>query len=141
MKGLRRRQLLQLAGTGCLLAGVPAAAGLGKMSLRGFVVETSYGSSVLQAGCVLAVDISGHWFEGAGLYMYPAWGRPRPYQIDVEPDGTLIFSNPGQREVLWRQRLDGEAGHFAGRVLGVLPWDQWLGGRVRPLHVPEKAIV
>jgi len=58
-------------------------------------------------------------FEGAGLYLYPAWGQPQPYL--VVPTGpclaTLEFRDAATTLLLWTQSLS-ITGGFAGRLGG-----------------------
>lgn len=141
MSNMRRRRILQLGGAGCLLATLPVSA-------LPVVPQAGLWCHVLEAGHALggaeprafAVDSPCSLFQGDGLYLYPAWGRPRPYQVHGEPDGTLVFSNPASGELLWKQRLDGMAAWFAGRIRGVLTPQELLAGGMPTLQVPASPL-
>lgn len=137
MGSVRRRQILQFGGATCLLTAMPTLGSSGAgPALRHFRVRANTGLPALQPDALLVVDIASTRFEGAGLYLYPAWGCPRPYLVQVEADGTLLFSRPGSPEVLWRQRLDGDADRFAGRILSIPGADEWWAIGIPPLQVP-----
>jgi hypothetical protein len=81
---LRRRTLWQFAGaSGALSVLWPATLAAGPNN---------------QAGAA-----SG--FNGDGLYLYPAWGRPRLYEVR-RCGGYLEFRNPGASQLLWTQSPD-----------------------------------
>lgn len=58
-------------------------------------------------------------FAGAGLYLYPAWGEPRPYLVIAAGPGqtSLEFRDPATARLLWTQSLS-LTGGFAGRLGG-----------------------
>lgn len=141
MSNLRRRRILQLGGTSCLLAILPATAlpSIPQAGLWCHVLEAGHAFGGAKP-LAFAVDSPCSQFQGDGLYLYPAWGRPHPYQVRREEDGTLVFSNPASGELLWKQRLDGMAARFAGRIRGVLSPHELLAGRMPTLEVPARPL-
>jgi hypothetical protein len=68
-----------------------------------------------RAGDRVLADSSAIHFSGAGLYLYPAWGQPRLYEVRASAN-RLEFRNPGSGQLLWTQSADFDSA-FAGRVL------------------------
>ncbi len=114
-----RRQLLKFTGAALLLAAVPglsiAAGAASGRQLRAYQVRDDLALPKFRTGNILAVDADCTSFAGAGIYLYPAWGQPRPYFVSAEVNGLLHFSNPGTGQLLWTQssKIDNA---FAGRV-------------------------
>ncbi|MEY4641619.1 MAG: hypothetical protein RLZZ227_1613 [Pseudomonadota bacterium] len=109
-----RRQLLQYAGAAGFLSVAPELA-QGGDNLHAFEVQDLVASPRFALGDVLLVDVAVRRFTTAGIYLYPAWGRPRPYE--VRPRGNMLeFRNPASGLLLWTQsaQLDSV---FAGLVL------------------------
>lgn len=115
--GIRRRELLRFGGAGSLLAAMPlqGAAGPHVTSLRRFVIADTKALPLLVPGSTVGVDVSVTSFAGDGIYLYPAWGRPRPYLVREVGQGSLVFSDPASGREFWCQTLQGDA--FAGLLL------------------------
>jgi hypothetical protein len=114
---IRRRQVLQYTGASCLLAALrPLQAGT-TSTLR--VAEVRDGAALpkFAPGQVLLADTACNSFTGTDIYLYPAWGSPRPYLVSAR--GALLeFRNPGTGALLWVQSAGLDAA-FAGKVLDV----------------------
>lgn len=139
--GIRRRKLLQFGGAGSLLAVLPLHVAAGPLAshLRRFVIQDSKALPWLVPGTTVGVDVSVTTFAGDGIYLYPAWGRPRPYRVQEVAPGKLIFSDPASGRECWCQTLRGEA--FAGLLLpdGAFSPGQLAASPV--LQVPAKLTV
>ena len=117
---LKRRQLLQLASLSCavgpfkcLFAQLPDT-----RFLRMVLVRGDHALPVFAAGDLLLTDTRETHYSGDGVYLYPHWGQPRPYQISLIVDSgaqLLEFRNPGSQQLLWTQSfaLDSQ---FAGKL-------------------------
>jgi hypothetical protein len=113
--GIDRRRLLQYTSAGCVLPAVPGFASAAT-TLRVYAIRDAVALPLLAPGDVLLVDTAHTFFGGEGIYLYPAWGQPRPYA--VRASGTLLeFRNPGSGMLLWTQSIGLDAG-FAGLVVG-----------------------
>lgn len=116
---MQRRDFLQKGlgfGAGLTLGPVMAAA----PSAQGLVCEVRDDAAApwLHRGEWLVVDVGQAQWQGAGLYLYPDWGRPRAWQIEQRA-GQLVFFLPGQAVPAWTQTVADT--RLAGRVVGVLP--------------------
>lgn len=110
-----RRRLLQFTGTGCALALLSPVPGNAPTTLRKYQVRDAVAQPRFDVGDVVLADTGVVQFAGAGLYLYPAWGEPRLY--DIRAAGQhLEFRNPGTGRLLWTQSAQ-FASDFAGRVL------------------------
>ena len=135
-RGMPRRQFIcfGLAG-GVLLPSVLFGAGTPALELQWLQVADDGAAPVAGRGDWLAVDAGARAFGGDGLYLYPAWGTPRPYLVRVAAGAggrarQHEFCNPATGAVLW---TDSGIPVFAGRIQGRLPPQigAWLG------HMPE----
>lgn len=113
-----RRRLLQYTGLSCVLGAVPAMGATGT-SLRAYRVQDAVALPRFAAGDRVVADISVNGFAGAGLYLYPAWGQPRLYQVQAVAGNRLEFRNPGSGKLLWTQSASLDSA-FAGRVVDPL---------------------
>jgi hypothetical protein len=111
---INRRRLLQYTGVSCALAALPAMAGA-STSLRAYEVRDAVALPRFKAGDRVVADTSISHFAGAGLYLYPAWGQPRLYEVRSTVN-RLEFRNPGSGQLLWTQSASLDSA-FAGRVL------------------------
>jgi hypothetical protein len=88
--------------------------------LKLLVVRDAQALPVFAAGDLWLADTRQTRFAGDGIYLYPNWGAPRPYSInlvELAGQGQLLeFRNPGSRQLLWTQSaaLDDP---FAGRLV------------------------
>jgi len=59
-------------------------------------------------------------YDGPGIYLYPAWGEPRPYLVlpATGRQSMLEFRDCNSAALLWTQSLALHA-EFAGKVGGV----------------------
>jgi hypothetical protein len=115
---MQRRQLLQIA------AGLP----LGSCMLAHAKLEAPHvtvhevlddaAAPLLHKGDLVMVDTAVTRYQGEGMYLYPAWGKPRAYQLDMLGE-RLMFSVPGQSQVMWQQDMTSDESLLAGRVIGV----------------------
>ena len=123
---MRRRLVLQMAGLACavspcdlLLANTKAHA-----DLKFLVVRDDQAQPLFAAGDLLLTDIRQMRFTDNGIYLYPNWGAPRPYMVNlVECAGQaqmLEFRNPGSRQLLWTQSAALNE-QFAGRLVEHFP--------------------
>jgi hypothetical protein len=111
--GINRRRLLQYTGAGCALAALPAIATA--TALRAYQVQDAVALPRFKAGDRVVADTRVTRFAGTGLYLYPAWGQPRLYEVQATA-GRLEFRNPGSGVLLWTQSASLDS-TFAGRVL------------------------
>lgn len=111
---ISRRHLLQYTGTGCALALLTSALD-SATPLRIYEVGDDVALPRFVAGARVVADASMTAFEGDGLYLYPAWGQPRLYGVNVS-GGRLEFRNPGSGQLLWTQTAALDA-CFAGKVI------------------------
>ena len=109
-----RRRLLQYTGMGCALAALPAMGDAGT-SLRVYEVRDAVALPRFRAGDRVVVDSGVVHFAAAGLYLYPAWGQPRLYEVRAAAS-RLEFRNPGTGQLLWTQSASLDA-TFAGCML------------------------
>lgn len=130
--GISRRTLLHYAGAGCALALVPAAQAMA--TLRRYEVRDTVALPRFALGAVVLADAAVNAFAGDGLYLYPAWGQPRLYEVRAAAQ-QLEFRNPGTGQLLWTQSAAVDAS-FAGRVLESTQ-DQATGASPPPLSVPR----
>lgn len=110
---ISRRNLLQYAGASCALALVPELAAAD--TLRRYQVSDAAALPRFAAGDVLVADTAIAAFAGDGIYLYPAWGAPRLYEVRAAEE-FLEFRNPGTGQLLWKQSAGLDA-TFAGRAL------------------------
>jgi len=149
---ISRRKLLGtslIAGLGSSVSVAISASAI-QSDLRMFVAEDSGLYPLLRQGDGLLVDIGNNDFTGDDLYLYPAWGQPRPYQVKMESGkGTnyLGFYHPATRQLLWKQTIadslsdglrDGlrDSHQFAGRVLSLLGKPELANINIPVLTVP-----
>jgi hypothetical protein len=111
---INRRRLLQYTGASCALAALPAL-GDASSSLRMYEVRDAVALPRFRAGDRVVADSSVVDFAGAGLYLYPAWGQPRLYEVRAA-ESRLEFRNPGSGQLVWTQSANLDSA-FAGRVL------------------------
>lgn len=111
---INRRRLLQYTGASCALAALPAL-GDAHASLRIFEVRDEVALPRFRIGDRVVADSAVVDFAGAGLYLYPAWGQPRLYEVRAAAN-RLEFRNPGSGQLLWTQSANLDS-TFAGRVL------------------------
>lgn len=130
---INRRRLLQYTSVGCALAALPAVA-TAAASLRIYQVQDTLALPRFKAGDLVVADTSVTQFVGAGLYLYPAWGQPRLYDIQATAD-RLEFRNPGSGMLLWNQSASLDS-TFAGRVPNGLESADLVAG-VPDLTVPR----
>ena len=59
-------------------------------------------------------------YDGAGIYLYPGWGEPRPYLVlpALGRAQTVEFRDPVAKTLLWTQSL-ALCGDFAGKITPV----------------------
>lgn len=112
---IHRRRLLQYTGAGCVLAALQPTLSDAATTLRVLEVRDSAALPLFAPGDLLLADTTVTHFVGDGLYLYPSWGQPRPYQIRAVGQ-RLEFRNPGSGTLLWTQSA-GLATEFAGRVV------------------------
>lgn len=131
--GIHRRRLLQYTGAAWVVSALPASLARAASVLRVAAVHDGAALPRFAPGTLLLADTSCTRFSGAGLYLYPAWGQPRPYHVSAR-GGLLEFRNPGSGVLLWTQSagLDAE---FAGQVLD-LPEAAALVADCPALNVP-----
>ncbi len=130
--GINRRRLLQYTGAGCALVALPAIAAA--TALRAYHVQDAVALPRFKAGDLVVADTGVTQFAGAGLYLYPAWGQPRLYEVRATGD-RLEFRNPGSGVLLWTQSASFDSS-FAGRVLDRLASVSLLAG-LPDLDVPR----
>jgi hypothetical protein len=111
---INRRRLLQYTGASCALAALPAITGAAT-TLRRYQVQDAVAAPRFATGVVLVADTAVDRFAGPGLYLYPAWGQPRLYQVRARGD-RLEFSNPGSGQLLWTQSAQLDPA-VAGKVI------------------------
>ena len=124
---LSRRTLLQYTGAGCALAMLPSVSAAS--ALRRYEVRDAVALPRFRAGAVVIADTLVNRFAGDGLYLYPAWGQPRLYEVRAAV-GRLEFRSPGARGLLWTQSAELDA-TFAGKVLE---------DRVGAAHLPALSV-
>ena len=82
------------------------------------------GAGVLAAGAWSTVAMPGFGgpvttlaYDGAGIYLYPGWGEPRPYLVRpaAGPGQSVEFCDLATQSVLWTQSLS-LCGDFAGKL-------------------------
>lgn len=135
---MKRRHLLTLS---LLPAGLPLARAVRGGTADAFVaVSDGAAAPLFKAGDHLLADPLSTAFAGAGLYLYPDWGRPRAYLVRETAPGVLGFFSPAGRRLLWTMPARGAT--FAGRVTGWLPARDEAGiallyARHSELFVPE----
>lgn len=122
MIALKRRTLLASCMAGAGLSLIPGIALPAPESLCLFRVRSA--GTPLRAGVeqALLVDSAHRTFDGAGLYLYPAWGSPQPYRVAAGRNGRLRFHHPVTGALLWEQGIDTQA-PFAAAVVAELPAD------------------
>jgi hypothetical protein len=135
---MQRRHFMRLGLAGSLmLPGLALGRDSTPESMRWLRVNDAWAAPVATTGDWLATDAGITVFDGEGLYLYPAWGQPRPYLVrSAGPDAACLleFCNPGTGQVLW---TDTQHVHFAGRVCGLVPAqiETWLG------HLPQRRLL
>lgn len=129
---ISRRILLHYAGTGCALALLPEARAMA--TLRRYEVRDTVALPRFARGAVVLADAAVNAFAGDGLYLYPAWGQPRLYEVRAAAQ-QLEFRNPGTGDLLWTQSAELDSS-FAGRVLESAQ-DQAGEASPPPLRVPR----
>lgn len=135
-RGMQRRDFIRLSLAGStLLPSIVLGNREREVSLQWLQVGDDWAAPVADQGDWLAVEADAQSFSGDGLYLYPAWGNPKPYLVRAVPalPGQAAhheFSNPASGRVLW---TDTGNPRFAGRVHGRLPAQlgSWLG------HMPQ----
>lgn len=130
---MQRRHFMQfgLAGT-ALAPTLVLGGGVAAESLRWWRVKHDLAVPMAQAGGWLAVDVDSCCHSGDsradGLYLYPAWGEPKPYLVRALPGPAagLAFCDAVTERLLWTD--SGEV-VFAGRIRGRVPAqvETWLG--------------
>lgn len=146
---MQRRHFMRLglAGT-ALLPGMGLAGELVTEQLHWLQLEDDRALPLAGRGDWLAVDASATAYQRDGLYLYPAWGQPRPYLVrtafqpgaraEAAQETALAFCDPATGQVLW---TDTRHARFAGRVQGRVPAqvEAWLGRRpdLPALQVPR----
>lgn len=152
---LTRRTLLVGSSRAAVLALVPAAAIPVASSLRTYrlqdspqsasqvavsqvvsQVKSTTAAARFQAGQTLIVDSATQSFTGDGLYLYPAWGSPRPYWVTAGRTGSLQFHDPISGMLFWEQNSVAGS-HFAAAVVAELAADTNLPVPVPALQVPR----
>ncbi len=111
---IHRRHLLQYTGAGCVLTVLQPTLTAAATTLCVLEVRDSAGLPLFAPGDLLLADTTFTRYAGDGLYLYPSWGQPRPYQICAAGQ-VLEFRNPGSGILLWTQ--SGLTADFAGLVL------------------------
>lgn len=84
---------------------------------RRHVLQLATGSLPL-IGVAQAADLKRNFsFNGAGLYLYPAWGEPEVYLVTVGPlpAAELEFRDATNCSLLWTQSFE-LTGSFAGKL-------------------------
>lgn len=143
-RGMQRREFFRfgLAGS-ALLPSIVLGSGTREASLRWLQLKDDRAAPMAGKGDWLAVAADAPDFDGDGLYLYPAWGEPRPYfvrAVAAAPGRPAQheFCNPATGRVLW---TDSGNPQFAGRVHGRLPAQIgfWLGHMppLEPLDLPR----
>lgn len=135
-RGMQRRDFIRLSLAGsAVLPAVVLGRGEPEVALQWLQVADDWAAPVAAKGDWLAVEADAQTFSGDGLYLYPAWGAPKPYLVRAVPalHGQTLhheFCNPATGHVLWS---DAGTPRFAGRVHGRLPAQigAWLG------HMPQ----
>ena len=98
---------------------------------------------LLAAGEGLLVDTRTGVFQGEGVYLYPAWGQPRPYLVREEAVQGAIqlgFYHPLTRALMWRHSLAGDR-QFAGHLAGQLSVAEVAASRIPMLRLPVRPVV
>jgi hypothetical protein len=85
----------------------------------------------------LVADTAITQFEEPGLYLYPAWGQPRLYDVQGST-GRLEFRNPGTGQLLWTQSSSLDSA-FAGRVVDPIGKPATVAG-LAGLTVPRQPV-
>lgn len=133
---MQRRDFLRLSLAGsAMLPAVVLGSPEPSVTLQWLQIADDWAAPVAGKGDWLAVEAAAHEFSGDGLYLYPAWGMPKPYlvrAVAASPGHATHheFCNPATGRVLW---TDTGMPRFAGRVHGRLPaqLEAWLG------HMPQ----
>ncbi len=119
---IKRRQLLQI--TGLSLAASPFSALLAESLVEPYlqmvIVKDDLALPGFAAGDLLLTDTRETRYSGDGIYLYPHWGAPRPYQISLiatlEGQSQMLeFRNPGTQQLLWTQSF-ALVSQFAGKL-------------------------
>ena len=137
---LTRRTLLVNSGGAAVLALLPLAAWPAAPSLRAYRPQpcqiNAAAAARFQAGQTLLVDSAAQSFTGDGLYLYPAWGSPRPYWVSAGGADCLQFRDPATGTLLWEQNAAADS-HFAAAVVAELAAGASLPVAVPALQVPR----
>jgi hypothetical protein len=118
---IKRRQVLQIAGLTWAVSpfGALIADTAGEPHLQLVVVKDNQAIPDFAAGDLLLTDTRETRYSGEGIYLYPHWGEPRPYQVSLAAghgrSQMLEFRNPGSQQLLWTQSLALD-GRFAGKL-------------------------
>ena len=109
---MQRRQLIKLTTLGSVMLPLPAQSWAAGSTLRKY----HHAPAGNGTGSWLVVDGAVDRFTGEGVYLYPAWGSPRPYLVrPAGSTGVMAFHDPVNGRLLWTQTATLE--HvFAGRV-------------------------
>jgi hypothetical protein len=119
---IKRRQLLQI--TGLTLGASPLGVLLAESSVEPYlqwvIVRDDLALPGFAAGDLLLTDTRETRYSGDGIYLYPHWGAPRPYQISLvaafEGQSRMLeFRNPGTQQLLWTQSFAPDS-QFAGKL-------------------------
>jgi hypothetical protein len=135
-RGMQRRDFMRLSLAGsAVLPSVVLGRSEPEVGLQWLQVADDWAAPVAGKGDWLAVEADARAFSGDGLYLYPAWGSPKPYLVRAVAASSGLsvhheFCNPATGRVLW---TDTGTPRFAGRVHGRLPAQlgTWLG------HMPQ----
>jgi hypothetical protein len=142
-RGFPRRDFIRLGLAGsALLPSLVLGNRVPEAQLQWWQVLDDGAAPVAARGDWLAIDPAAHAFVEDGLYLYPAWGQPRPYLVRTAGimgrQQRLEFCNPVTGRVLWS---DSGPAVFAGRIHGRVPAlvESWLGHLpcLPPLSVPR----
>lgn len=143
-RGMQRRDFIRLSLAGStVLPSIVLGNKLPEAALNWLQVQDDWAAPVVSKGDWLAVEAGAQDFTGDGLYLYPAWGTPRPYLVRAIAASSgqpqhHEFCSPASGRVLW---TDTGNPRFAGRVHGRLPAQigSWLGHmpQLTPLSLPR----
>lgn len=101
----KRRQILQYSAAGSLLGAFapPQVLACDGRQLCVAVMPDGLAFPRFKVGELLLVDTSKTMFDEDGVYFYPAWGNPRPWQVIAGRNHLLEFRNPGSGQLAWTQ--------------------------------------